>query len=235
MCHRCDLSELLLITTILPFSCPKVSSLKRIGPHNYDILSIIIGSLLGDATMEKDGYGSRFAFYQAKINGEYLLWLHQIISLLGYSKENIPLIQSIKGIDGQLRYYYRFRTYTYSSFNWIYDEFYPSSSLLGKGVRKIVPKSIENFLSPLALAIWLMDDGCKYKNKGLKFSTNGFTLKDVKVLASVLENKYGLITAIHKTGIVNQYSLYIPKSNLKELIKIVKPHIHPTMAYKIEN
>jgi Cytochrome c oxidase subunit III/LAGLIDADG DNA endonuclease family len=235
VCHRCDLSELFLLTTILPFSYHKLSSLKRIGPHNFDILSIIIGSLLGDATMEKDGYGSRFAFYQAKINGEYLLWLHQIISLLGYSKEKIPLIQSRKGIDGQLRYYYRFRTYTYSSFNWIYDEFYPKSNLLGKGVRKIVPNSIVNYLSPLALAIWLMDDGCKYKNKGLKFGTNAFTLKDVKLLAYVLENKYGIITAIHKTGLVNQYSLYIPKSSLTELIKIVKPHIHPTMAYKIEN
>jgi ubiquinol-cytochrome c reductase cytochrome b subunit len=191
-----------------------------------DILSIIIGSLLGDGTMEKDGNGSRFAFYQAKKNGEYLLWLHKIISSLGYCKENIPLIQTRKGLDGSLRYIFRFRTYTYSSFNWIYDEFYP------KG-RKIVPSLIETYLSPLALAFWLMDDGTLYKNKGLKFCTNSFTLKEVQFLASVLQKKYSLNTSIHKTGIVNQYGLYIPKSSLRDLVKIVEPHIQPTMAYKI--
>ena len=54
----------------MPFNCPRVPFIKRIGPHNYDILTIIIGSLLGDGTMEKDGNGSRFAFYQEKVNGE---------------------------------------------------------------------------------------------------------------------------------------------------------------------
>jgi hypothetical protein len=78
-----------------------------------------------------------------------------------------------------------------------------------------------------------MDDGSLYKNKGLKFCTNGFTLKDVQYLSSLLEDRYKLKTSIHKTGIVNQYSLYIPKSSLKDLIKIVKPHIHPTMYYKL--
>jgi hypothetical protein len=57
----------------LLFSKPKVLSIKRIGPHNFNILSILVGSLLGDGTMEKDGKGSRFAFYQEKTHGEYLL------------------------------------------------------------------------------------------------------------------------------------------------------------------
>lgn len=74
VCLKCDFSNLILLSYhILPFSCPRVLSINRIGPHNYDILSILIGSLLGDGSMEKDGNGSRFVFYQAKINGEYLL------------------------------------------------------------------------------------------------------------------------------------------------------------------
>jgi hypothetical protein len=72
---KCNLYDFIFISSssILPFSSPRVLSLKRIGPHNYDILSIIIGSLLGDGSMEKDGQGSRFCFYQSKRNGEYLL------------------------------------------------------------------------------------------------------------------------------------------------------------------
>ena len=52
-----------IFLSVLPFSSPRVSSTKRIGPHNYVILCILIGSLLGDGSMEKDGNGSRFCFF----------------------------------------------------------------------------------------------------------------------------------------------------------------------------
>ena len=58
-----------LITTLslLPFSVPKISSLKRIGPHNLDILSILFGSLLGDgsAVRPPNGGGTFIRFYQS--------------------------------------------------------------------------------------------------------------------------------------------------------------------------
>ncbi len=178
--------------------------------------------------MERDGKGSRFAFYQEKTHGEYLLWLHKTISSLGYCKKEIPLIQTRHGINGELRYIFRFRTFTYSSFNWIHDEFYPKP--LG---RKIIPKIIDQYLSPMALAIWIMDDGTLFKNKGLKFCTNSFTLKEVQYLSTLIKNNYNLESSIHKVSVVNQYNIYIPKSSFKNLIKIVKPYIHPSMYYKI--
>jgi hypothetical protein len=61
------------ILPVLPFSTSRVLSTKRIGPHNYDILCILIGSLLGDGSMEKDGNGSRFCFYQKGEHVEYVL------------------------------------------------------------------------------------------------------------------------------------------------------------------
>jgi hypothetical protein len=80
-----------------------------------------------------------------------------------------------------------------------------------------------------------MDDGTKYKNKGLKFCTNSFTLKEIQYLAIILKIKYSLYSSIHKISVVNQYNLYIPKSNLNNLIKIVKPsYIQPSMYYKLE-
>ena len=69
--------------------------------------------------------------------------------------------------------------------------------------------------------------------KGIKFCTNSFTLKEVKFLANCLQNKYGLNTSIHKTGVINQYNIYITKESSLELAKIVKPYIHNTMLYKI--
>jgi len=78
-----------------------------------------------------------------------------------------------------------------------------------------------------------MDDGTRFKNKGLKFCTNSFTLEEIKYLALLLKNKYSLESTIHKISVVNQYNIYIPKSSLNLLVKIVKPYIHPSMYYKI--
>lgn len=136
VCHKCEIFDsscgpavlgqgLVLISSwasTLPFSKPRVIPFNRIGPHNINILSILIGSLLGDGTMEKSVNGSRFAFYQAKVNGEYLLWLHEVISKLGYANNIIPKIYSRKGsvlLDNldEIKYYYRFRTFTFSSFD----------------------------------------------------------------------------------------------------------------------
>lgn len=78
-----------------------------------------------------------------------------------------------------------------------------------------------------------MDDGCLIKNRGIKIATNSFTLDEVKYLSSIIEKKYGIKTTFIKTGAIDQYEIYFPKSTLSKLIKIVKPYIHPTMYYKI--
>jgi ubiquinol-cytochrome c reductase cytochrome b subunit len=164
---------------VLPFSSEKIQSTKRIGPHNYEVLCILIGSLLGDGHIEKDGNGSRFCFYQKGEHIEYILWLHSILFKCGYCKENKPQIQS-RIINGKLSYYCRFQTFTYSSFNWIYEEFYVNKV-------KTIPTWIESYISPIALAIWIMDDGGWIKNRGIKLSTNCFTLSEVKRLVFYLK------------------------------------------------
>jgi hypothetical protein len=58
---------------VLSFSSEKILSTRRIGPHNYEVLSILIGSLLGDGHMERDGNGSRFCFYQKGEHIDYIL------------------------------------------------------------------------------------------------------------------------------------------------------------------
>lgn len=211
--------------SILPFSKPRVLTSKRIGPHNFIILCILIGSLLGDGHMEKDGNGSRFCFYQKGEHIEYMIWLHKILFEHGYCKENLPQIQS-RVINGKLTYYCRFRTFTFSSFNWIYEGFYVNKV-------KIIPVWIEQFIVPISLAIWIMDDGCWINNRGIKIATNSFTLSEVKYLASILESKFNLKVSINSAGAVNQYCLYIPKSNLPKLLPLILPHMHPYFLYKL--
>jgi len=56
----------------LAMSSSKIRALKRIGPHNKEILDIFVGSLLGDSYLEPHGFGYRFCFYQESSNKAYL-------------------------------------------------------------------------------------------------------------------------------------------------------------------
>jgi ubiquinol-cytochrome c reductase cytochrome b subunit len=53
----------------------KLSSKERIGPHNIDIISMIIGSTLGETHLEKrkNGIGTRVIFEPSNRNVEYLM------------------------------------------------------------------------------------------------------------------------------------------------------------------
>lgn len=135
-----------LYSTILPFISPKTRSDKRIGPHNYDVLCILKGSILGDAFAERHGNGVRVCFQQEHTNSHYLLWFHKYLSDLGYCNSVQPKLLTRLGVGGKLRYVLRFKTFTFSSLNFLCEDFYK------EGV-KIVPANIAEFLSPLALAV----------------------------------------------------------------------------------
>jgi ubiquinol-cytochrome c reductase cytochrome b subunit len=108
--------SLLLITPIsLNTNIPKVNRLKskyRIGPHNKDIISIIFGSLLGDGQGEKRllGVGTSFSFYQQAIHINYLIFLHKLLSELGYCNSKLPVITTSLGSKGKIIKIVRFST-----------------------------------------------------------------------------------------------------------------------------
>lgn len=134
------------LMSILPFSAPKVRAGKRIGPHNFNILSILIGSMLGDCSAEKHGNGTRFSLQQEHSNRAYLLWFHNYVAELGYCTSAIPKLGNRLGTKGKIRTVSRFKTFTFSSFDWIHEAFYINRV-------KIVPPMIADYLSPLALAV----------------------------------------------------------------------------------
>ena len=221
---------LVLITPIYFGVEPKISRLKgiyRIGPHNIDVISIIFGSLLGDAHAEKRlrGLGTRISFFQEGVHVEDLLYLHKLLSELGYCNSKVPIVTNRLGTKGKIRKIIRFSTWTYTSFNWIHDLWY-------KDKIKCVPECIGQYLTPLALAIWIMDDEAKV-GKGLKFSTNSFTYNECLILIKVLYVNFKIKASIQSAGSNNQYIIYIWKESMNDLRNIVSPYIIPEMKYKI--
>lgn len=205
----------------------RLKAWSRVGPHNFDIISIIFGSLLGDAHAERraSGHGTRISFAQEASHKQYLLWLHSLISVLGYCNAVIPAIQTRLGVQGTLRYVIRFHTFTYSSFNWIYDAWYVN------GIKR-VPACIAIYLTPLALAIWIMDDGGRM-GYGLKLATNSFTFEDSTFLTKVLFDKYNLKASVQSAGVPGQHHIYIWSESMPHLRELVRPYMVSSMLYKL--
>jgi len=211
----------------------KIRAINRIGPHNHDVISIIIGSLLGDGyANSRIIEGTRFSFKQSIIHKDYLFWLYKFFSDRGYCSNLAPrmyerltnkgntTLQEIKVYNG-----YVFNTFTFRSFNWIHKLFY-------KKGRKYINRDLAKYITPLALAIWIMDDG-GWAKPGVRLSTNAFKLEDVQFLASILTNKWGLKCTVQKLSKSNQCSIYILGESLPILKKLVLPYIVPSMKYKL--
>ena len=211
----------------------KGSSLKRVGPHNIDILSLIIGSTLGDSHLEKrkGGLGTRVVFEQSSKNVEYLMWFHKYLYTRGYCNPNKPKLQIRIRKNNERTFQYRINSYTFFSFNWIHDMFYIMKE--GKLV-KIVPSNIREYLTPLALAIWFMDDGSK-SNKTIRIATNSFTYEDNLFLCSVLKERYNIKASVQSSGKNKGFILYISTKSTIDFIKIIKPYMLPSMYYKLGN
>lgn len=210
----------------------KLRSTERIGPHHIDVFATLFGSLLGDAYAEKRVNATRICFQQENTNVEYLRnKLHSFFVERSYTNPKVPKLQKRIGVQNQIRFVCRFKTWSFQSFNWLHDIFYKKQN--GKWI-KVVPESqyLKIYRTPLALAIWIMDDGCK-SGSGLKRSTHSFCTDDLLRLSNFLTEFYGLKNSINSAGIKDQYVIYIWKESMPKRISLVHLHMVPGMFYKL--
>ena len=244
--NECKILGLFLISKRSFHIEGKINSNKRIGPHNEDIIQVIIGSLLGDGNLEKrnKGIGTRLIIEQTNKNVEYLMWLYNYFYKQGYCSSLKPkLFKRIKK-NNTVYFGVKFNTYTFSSFNFIHDLFYKFKEQVcsrlcqekqhGKYI-KIVPISFlyEN-LSPLALAVWFMDDGSKL-GSGFKIASNCFEFSELEELCKLLLEKYNLNCNIHNNKVKGKstWTLYIKKNSAKSFANIIEPFMLNSMKYKL--
>jgi hypothetical protein len=102
-------------------------------------------------------------------------------------------------------------------------EFY---NMFYKFNKKIIPEDL-SLLTPLAIAIWFMDDGYKSKN-GYYLSTNSFTIEDINKTRKYLFNKYDIESSIDKNN-----RIYIFAKSINTFNKLISEYIIETMKYKL--
>lgn len=102
-----------------------------------------------------------------------------------------------------------------------------------KNNLKIIPRNLGDYLTPLALAIWFLN-GCSKLGKGSEVASMFRVSKeDLKYLCKIIKNKYNIDTTIISGG-KNRHTLYIKSTSMTTFYKIVKPHISPSLYYKLK-
>jgi len=212
------------IKASLAFILPNFKPGTRIGPHNEDVISVLVGSLLGDGHAERlQSGGVRIRFRQKANHKEYLFWLYDFFNKRGYCSNNLPVLYKQKYGD-KIYEAYRFGTYGFTSWMWLYKLFYTNSKI------KVIPRNIADLLTPLALAVWIMDDGT-WKQPGVRIATNCFTKQEVELLVLTLETKFNLKSTLHKNNA--KYQLYIKQESIPLLKELILPYMVPSMLYKL--
>ncbi len=229
-----------IISPTLPFNKGRTRAIRRIGPHNINVLSIIICGMLGDLWGNKikgqQMDSVRFSIEQGVKNYAYIHHLNILLHELGYCSNVTPkLVVKSESMDDKrldptsTRYNYRLTTYSFTSLLWVYDSFYHE---VNGSMAKKIPEWIGEFLTPTGLAHWIMQDGSRQKNQGIYLATNSFTYEDCVYLSKIIKEKYGLKTSVVKAGHFAQWKISIWKQSMADLVLIVKPYIIDEMKYK---
>ena len=199
---------------------------------------ILVGSLLGDATISKSkSIAFNVKFEQKLANEEYVNHLYEIFEPYVGTP---PRVRDITGGGAKDRQSIWFRTYRHIDFKFYYDLFYRKTNKnnVADLRKKRVPKLIHKFLTPRALAYWFMDDGSYYYNKSKNsqqkvyyFNTQSFSYEDIKILKKAFKFNFNFDTNIYKDRIY--YLLHIQPQSPDEFKKLIKPFLIETFDYKL--
>lgn len=185
---------------------------------------ILIGLLLGDGHLETQNNGRtyRLKIEHSHLQKEYADWLYQIFKdwILTPPQKKTQMVQGVKYEK------YWFSTLSHGAFRFYAGQFY-------RDKKKVLPKLIGRWLTPRAIAVWFMDDGSikSKRHRALILNTQNFAKNELQRMIKILQEKFGIEASLRKQRGLHQ--LLISGRSAQEFAKIIKPHLIPSMNYKL--
>ena len=196
---------------------------------NKETMVIITGSLLGDGCISRNKYRHRYEVERKYEDIEYSKWLYDILK------------SDIKGLNHIVRERERrMNGYVFKSkMCRIYSKYYNEMTVLRhmfyKDNIKYISDNILEYITPLSMAVWYMDDGSYDINRfTIQLRTDSFNLDDQKKLIKQLLN-YNIKgnIAMYGKGKKKRYYIYLPKFEALNFLKVTHKYIHPSMDRKL--
>ena len=195
--------------------------------------AILVGSLLGDGCLRIMSRCTvpAFSVSHSESQKNYVFWKYE--KLKRWIKTTPWREERVYHKDrSRHTFSWRFQTLSNGAFMKLWKTFYQNG-------KKIIPQNISVLLrhSPLALAVWLMDDGNR-NHEAVFLNTQSFTLPEQKKLTIALQKVYGLTATINKHSVSNGKQLYrvrIDSDSVKKLPLILGNYLLPEFHYKVPN
>lgn len=164
-----EIKKKIITIFIRTYRISRKSYLKR----PYDLNEVIIGTLLGDSSIEKPNtnFSARIEFIQSLKNSIYIDHLYSLFKDYCGVRPTIKTGITLKSQPNKEYKSIRFRTLTLPCFYTYWDLFYKFD---GTKYKKIIPENLEYILTVKGLAYWFMDDGINAKD-GFYISTESLT------------------------------------------------------------
>jgi recombination protein RecA len=193
-------------------------------------LQLILGSLMGDGNLSpnrKGRSGTRFRMGHGAKQAAYLDWKASLLGNIQYSRR-----ENAKGA--------------------VFADFTPLPELaelheavyFGDGKKHLSSDYLKS-LTPMALAVWYMDDGCfTVRSKGVQARTAGGTGRieicveamspgSQERLSGHLRDTYGLQVKLQHRGVRQVSVLQFSTSSSEKFQRLIAPYVHPSMEYKL--
>lgn len=184
---------------------------NTVGSLSDEQRSLIEGTLLGDGAMRCKANALLEINHSMK-QRVYVDWKYQLLSAL------VSTPPSPRNGNGG-RVAYRFTTRSLPELTPIYRAFYRDG-------RKVVP-ALQ--LTPLAMAVWFMDDGCK-SYRALYLNTQQFGLDDQMRLIAMLEQQWRIRSTLNRDK--SYHRIRIAVESVARFQSIVQAHVLAEMRYK---
>ena len=184
---------------------------NTVGSLSDEQRSLIEGTLLGDGAMRCKANALIEIDHSAE-QRSYVDWKYQRRRALVGTP---PKLRA--GNGGRMAY--RFTTLSLPELTPFYWAFYRDG-------RKVVP-ALE--LTPLAMAVWFMDDGCK-SHRALYLNTQQFHLDDQNRLIAMLEGQWAIRSGLNRDK--TYHRIRIAVKSVERFKTIIGPHVLPELRYK---
>ena len=181
--------------------------------------AVLVGTLLGDASIAKHGHHHRLFVKHKEAHRPLAEWKRRVFQ--DYTTMQLHVFD--QRLNGRLYPCVQFVTRTNPVFGLWRERFY-------RDRRKIVPADIADLLRPESIAVWLMDDGAADR-WGVSFQTHSFELSEVERLATALTERFALRTSLMRNK--GAWIVYVHGQSVEALKRIVAPQLLPEFAYKL--
>lgn len=183
----------------------------------------IVGTLLGDghiAGIGKKKNSKRLTMTHCEKQLDYLLWKKNILG---------NLVNTISRYEQKSRnsISWRFASITHHEFSLFHKMFY-------EGTKKVVKEEIASYLTPLAMAVWVMDDGWK-NHCNIRISSESFSKAENELLVKIIKLNFNINCKVgtYVRNCKEYYYISFNKRNSILLSNLIKDYVLDSMSYKL--